>query len=198
MLLFSFTVCGWDLVMYLNLNHIKPAQSSNCFTFEGVQQHLLSNVLIHLPLTCKAGVVGLQKHKHTPPVITVSGLSDECFSMRVCNSVCDHRCVWPVGIVEGEVLGSIFGLFGVWDAWKERRELSNTEFLTMWSTSVSLLVCFRPLSFRSEKEWRLLQQQIHAHSPGITWGWNKWVSTYFWTCSNLKVKSACDSKYVHH
>ncbi len=82
-------------------------------TFEGVQQHLLPNVLIHLPLTCKAGVISLQKHinTHTHLVITVSGLSDEC----VCGRVCDHRCVRPIGIVEGEVLGSIFGLFRVGD-----------------------------------------------------------------------------------
>lgn len=52
-------------------------------TFKGVQQHFLPDVLIHLPLRCKAGVLSLQKHAHC-------SVSPVLFSTTVC------VCVWCV------------------------------------------------------------------------------------------------------
>lgn len=53
-------------------------------TFEGVQQHLLADVLIHLCLRGEAGVIGLQGHKHMALLSLILGYNIDVFCVSVC------------------------------------------------------------------------------------------------------------------
>lgn len=89
-----------------------------------MKQHLLPDVLIHLPLIGKVRVVRLRMHAHTYKhmqtqalQVSISTLSQHPLQQLV--GVIDHRCVRPVGVVEGEVFDAVFWLLGVGDTCRE-------------------------------------------------------------------------------
>lgn len=93
-----------------------------------MKQHLLPDVLIHLPLIGKVRVVRLRMHTHThiqtqALQVSISTLSQHLLQQLV--GVIDHRCVRPVGVVEGEVLDAVFWLLGVGDTCREETAVTG-------------------------------------------------------------------------
>lgn len=132
------------LVLFLPSHHcvafpcsrLAICKNADIIAFKGMKQHLLPDVLVHLHLGCKVGVLGLQnmqreewkREKKDRIQKIVSSLDDTeeqtltfrskhwrlCLIKYIQRNTETHRGVWPVRVIEVEAL-VFFWLFGVHD-----------------------------------------------------------------------------------